>query len=39
MDLIIFIVGFVVSMSVVYAIFAQVPLKMVEKEDSPTSID
>jgi hypothetical protein len=38
MDLSIFIVGLAVSMSVAYAIFAQIPLIMVEKEDSPTDL-
>jgi hypothetical protein len=35
MDFIIFVVGFVVSMSVVYGIFAQVPLEMVARDSSP----
>ena len=36
MDLVIFAVGFVVTMSAVYGVFAQVPKQMVLKEDSPT---
>lgn len=39
MELAIFIVGFVVTMSVIYGIFAQVPMTMVEKEDSPTDLE
>lgn len=35
-DLLIFFIGFLVLMSVVYAIFAEVTLLMVDKEDSPT---
>ncbi len=35
MDLIIFFVGFLVSMSVLYGIFAQVPLGMVEESEAP----
>lgn len=36
MDLLIFAVGFVVTMSAVYGVFAQVPKQMVLKEESPT---
>ena len=33
MDLVIFIVGFLVTMSVIYGIFAQVPLQISEVEN------
>lgn len=38
MEIAIFAVGFIVTMSAVYGVFAQVPMSMVEKEESPTDL-
>ena len=38
MELAIFIVGFIVTMSAIYGVFAQVPMSMADRKESPTDL-